>query len=99
LKGIGSAGALAAMSGFLPGLSFAYTPPVLDPQLVELRRRAARLANYATFGANEDTVGRIIDIGWEAWVDEQLALLPTPLYPSATLTTTKPTTNQFYSAW
>jgi uncharacterized protein (DUF1800 family) len=74
-------------------------PPGSDPQLAELRRRAARLANYATFGANEDTVGRIIDIGWEAWVDEQLAMLPTPLYPSATLTTDKPTTNQFYSAW
>lgn len=99
LKGIGGLGALAAMSGFVPGLSFASTLPGLDPQLVELRRRAARLANYATFGADEATLGRIIDIGWEAWVDEQLALPITPLYPSATLTTDKPTLNQLYSAW
>ncbi len=99
LKGIGAAGALAVMSGFVPGLSVTAASAGSDPLLAELRRRAARLANYATFGANEQTVGRIIDIGWEAWVDEQLALPITPLYPSATLTTSKPTLNQFYSAW
>lgn len=46
-----------------------------------VRTRAARLANYATFGANEDTVNHITNIGWEAWVDEQLSMPITLLYP------------------
>jgi|GEM_PF-3382487 len=99
LKGIASLGTVAVISPLMPGISFAATSGLADAELMELRRRAARLANYATFGANEDEVNRIIDTGWETWVDQQLALPITPLYPSATLNTDKPTVNQFYGAW
>ena len=99
LKGIASLGTVAVISPLMPGISFAATSGLADAELMELRRRAARLANYATFGANEDEVNRIIDTGWETWVDQQLALPITPLYPSATLNTDKLTVNQFYGAW
>ncbi len=70
-----------------------------NPPSAALRRHWARLANYATFGANEETLQQISSAGWEAWVDAQLNLPPTPLFPTATLTTDKPTEAQLYSAW
>ena len=93
LKGILGSGVAVAMSGVSLSVFAA------SPAYTELRARAARLANYATFGANEATVSRITEMGWEAWVDEQLSLTTTLLYPSATLTNSKPTKTQFYSAW
>lgn len=89
----------AGASTVLPPLLSSKAHAADEPLLIELRRRAARLANYGSFGANEELVSAIMDDGWQAWVEQQLALTPTPLFPSATLTTDKPTENQLYSAW
>lgn len=99
LTGIAGFGAAAALSPLLSRVAMASSSGLNSIEIMELRRRASRLANYATFGANETTVNRIIDLGWEAWVDQQLSLPVTPLYPSATLNTDKPATNDFHSAW
>lgn len=98
LKGLLGSGVAMMMPPMLTSTLLRPTR-VTASELNQLRSRAARLADYATFGANEATVAKILDYGWEAWVDEQLASPTTLLYPSATLTTEKPTATQFYSAW
>ncbi|MFT5674606.1 MAG: hypothetical protein ACI808_000528 [Paraglaciecola sp.] len=93
---------VAGSSVILPVFSsnvFAANTYVSSAVANEVRTKAARLANYATFGANETTVNHITNIGWEAWIDEQLSMPITLLYPSATLSTDKPTQAHHYSAW
>lgn len=45
---------------------------------------AVRLAKQATFGPNKAVVDRIVGIGAEAWVDEQLAMAPASTYRDLT---------------
>lgn len=82
-------------------------PPVTADDIADavsplLRVRAARLADYATFGANEDTVNQILLHGWENWVEMQLAMTPLTLYPTAAMVSPdpeRPTRLQFDKAW
>ena len=41
------------------------------------RTEAVRFLTKATFGANEDSISRLLSLGYETWVDEQLSKLPT----------------------
>jgi len=49
------------------------TPPPL-PTGAPSRAEAVRFLNQATFGADEPSIARVRQIGYEAWIDEQLAL-------------------------
>ena len=41
------------------------------------RAEAVRFLTKATFGANEESISRLLSLGYEAWVDEQLLKSPT----------------------
>jgi len=103
LKGLIGSGIGAAFAPLFSSTAFAagdpLPDPLSDPVLAELRRRAARLANYGSFGANEATVTGIIDNGWETWVDEQLALPITPVWPGSVLSDGFPSKGSFYESW
>jgi len=103
LKGLIGSGIGAAFAPMFSSTAFAagdaLPEPLSAPVLAELRRRAARLANYGSFGANEATVTGIIDSGWEAWVDEQLALPITPVWPGSVLDEGWPTKGGFFESW
>jgi uncharacterized protein (DUF1800 family) len=52
------------------------------------RGEAARLLEQATFGPTRDTIDRAMEMGADAWIDEQITAAPTgypdlPYYPSA----------------
>jgi len=50
------------------------------------RAEAVRFLNKATFGANEASINRLLALGYEAWLDEQLdqnSTLHTPFYQEA----------------
>ncbi len=49
------------------------TPPTTPPPVPWPVEEARTLANRATFGATKPVVDRILTIGAEAWIDEQLA--------------------------
>jgi len=104
LKGLIGSGIGAAFTPLFSSTAFAAGDPLPEPLsapvLAELRRRAARLADYGTFGANEATVTRIVENGWEAWVDEQLALPITPVWPGAELDGgLLPNKYNFFESW
>ncbi len=53
------------------------TPPVVPPAVVEkpaTSDEAARFLAQATFGPDDANITRLMDIGYAAWIDEQLAL-------------------------
>jgi uncharacterized protein (DUF1800 family) len=45
------------------------------------RGEAARFLNQATFGATDASIDRVMAIGYEAWIDEQLGISATKLAP------------------
>lgn len=52
------------------------------------REEAVRFLTKATFGANESSINRLLQLGYEAWVDEQLRLPATlhlPFYQQAVI--------------
>jgi uncharacterized protein (DUF1800 family) len=52
------------------------------------RKEAVRFLTKATFGANESSINRLLQLGYESWVDEQLRLSPTlhlPFYQQAVI--------------
>jgi len=65
---------------FIPSVGATWT--ITDIVLVrgegpKTRAEAVRFLNRATFGANETSISRILELGYEAWLDEQLQVTPT----------------------
>ena len=59
---------------------------LLQSEGPKTRAEAVRFLNRATFGASEASISRILELGYEAWLDEQLELTPTlhtPFYLTA----------------
>lgn len=73
---------LGGCGGAGSGSSSAKTPATSDDPVPEpapetppdtpTPEQAARLLNQATFGPTEDDVGRVVALGYEGWVDDQL---------------------------
>lgn len=55
------------------------TPEPIDPYQQKLQ--AARLLNQATFGATSASIEYVIELGDEAWIDEQINLPPSLHFP------------------
>jgi uncharacterized protein (DUF1800 family) len=69
-----------------PAPSPAPTPPPLptaqpQPDRPVSRAAAARFLNQATFGATDAEIDRVMQIGYTAWINEQLALAGNRLTP------------------
>lgn len=69
------------------------SPPVPPPSIALSKAEAYRFLNQTTFGATPAEAARVIDLGIEAWIDDQLQRppslqlphlqsLPLPLFPS-----------------
>lgn len=99
LKGIGALGAYSMLPFGIATQAFAYTDQNQSISDSNLLSHISRLANYGTFGPNKETMNEILTSGWEEWVNAQLELSPTLLYPATVIMQEKPTRNQFYSAW
>ncbi len=97
LKGLVAISGTSIMPGLVSQVNAASV--IDDPVLMYLRTRAARLADYATFGANEETVNLIMDTGWENWLDTQLSMPFTSLSDSFDIITDEKRGNYFYSPW
>jgi len=56
-------------------------PPPPPPPPVTTKAEAYKLLNQATFGATEDEAGRVMTMGFEAWIDSQLQRPPSLQLP------------------
>lgn len=51
-----------------------------NPDMPQTRADAWRFLTQATFGPDEDSVVRVMTVGYSAWIDEQFALTPSFTY-------------------
>lgn len=53
-----------------------------SPELIRSKNSAKRFLDQSTYGPTLDDIDRVVSIGVEAWVDEQLQLPPTLMLPA-----------------
>lgn len=75
LAGCGGGGGGGGAGAEAPAPGIAAAPPVA-PQSPPTRAEAMRFLTQATFGPTEAEIQRVMSLGYERWIDEQLALAP-----------------------
>ena len=78
----------------------ASTPVVTPPPVAAITRaEAARFLRQASFGPTESEIDRVIRSGYAQWIDEQIAIAPTPQVSGLAASAATPTQANRLEVW